>query len=222
MLVPLQTAYVYGLKSGYLDAFLQGLTENGVPDLVREACPTRVFAPDPLHAVRATLPARQDFAVAARGGDWLSGLKTVGLSLTASINTSQLREGQVTTAQGVISMDITSDFKRWIGLVDRDALYLELLEWRRAQGWWNFAFDRAAIDAALASTQYQILGLPGMLAVGELADLERLQRLATTLVRRLFEGLYRRRENQLGRYTLVPATDSGIPDHYFKEISHGH
>jgi hypothetical protein len=220
VLVPLQTAYVYGLKSGYLDTFLQGLTENGVADLVREACPTRVFAPDPLHAVRATLPARQDFAVAAQGSDWLSGLKTVGLSLTASINTSQLREGQVTTAQGVISMDITSDFKRWIGLLDRDALYLELLEWRRAQGWWNFAFDRAAIDAALASNQYQILGLPGMLAVGELADLERLQRLATTLVRRLFEGLYRRRENQLGRYTLVPVADSGIPDHYFKEISH--
>ena len=54
------------------------------------------------------------------------------------------------------------------------------------------------------------------------ADLERLQRLAVTLVRRLFEGLYRRRENQQGRYTLVAAADSGIPDHYFKEIPHGH
>ena len=54
-----------------------------------------------------------------------------------------------------------------------------------------------------------------------LADLERLQRLAATLVRRLFEGLYRRRENQRSRFTLVAAIDSGIPANYFKEMTRG-
>ena len=111
--------------------------------------------------------------------------------------------------------------RRWLGLLDEDALYLELLAWKRTQGWWNFAFDRAAITAALASDRYQILGLPGLMAVSSLADLERLQRLATTLVRRLFEGLYRRRENQRSRFTLVAARESGIPDQYFKEATRG-
>jgi len=221
VLAPLQTAYVYGLKSDYLDSFLHGLTANGVSDAERVNCPIQVHAPAPLRSVRATLPDKRDFAVAALGGDWLRGLKRVQLSLGATLASAQLREGQITSAQGSLGMDLTPEFRRWVGLLDEDALYLELLAWKRSQGWWNFAFDRAAIAAALASDRYQILGLPGLMAVSSLADLERLQRLAATLVRRLFEGLYRRRENQRSRFILVAARESGIPDQYFKEASRG-
>jgi len=221
VLAPLQTAYVYGLKSGYLDSFLHGLTANGVADPVRVSCPIQVHAPEPLRSVRATLPDKQDFAVTALGEDWLRGLKRVQLSLGATLATAQIHEGQITSTQGSLSIDLTPEFRRWLGLLDEDALYLELLAWKRTQGWWNFAFDRGAIGTALASDRYQILGLPGLMALSSLADLERLQRLAATLVRRLFEGLYRRRENQRSRFSLVAARKSGIPDQYFKEASRG-
>ncbi|TNF52325.1 MAG: hypothetical protein EP309_09390 [Gammaproteobacteria bacterium] len=221
VLAPLQTAYVYGLKSGYLDSFLHGLTTNGVAAVGRVSCPIQVHAPAPLRSVRATLPDKRDFAVAALGEDWLRGLKRVQLSLSATVASAQLQEGQITSAQGSLGTDLTAEFRRWIGLLDEDALYLELLAWKRTQGWWNFAFDRAAIAAALASDRYQILGLPGLMTVSSLADLERLQRLATILVRRLFEGLYRRRENQRSHFTLVAARASGIPDQYFKEATRG-
>lgn len=221
VLAPLQTAYVYGLKSGYLDSFLHGLTANGFAEAERVICPIRVHAPAPLRAVCATLPDKHDFAVAALGSEWLQGLKTVQLSLTAAVATAQLRDGQIASAQGTLGTDITPEFRRWLGLLDVDALYLELLVWKRGQGWWNFAFDRAAIAAALASDKYRLLGLPGLVTVTSLADLERLQRLAATLVRRLFEGLYRRRENQRSRFTLVAAIDSGIPANYFKEMTRG-
>jgi hypothetical protein len=221
LLAPLQTAYVYGLKSGYLDSFLHGLTANGVAAAERVSCPIQVHVPAPLCSVRATLPDKHDFAVTALGEDWLRGLKRVQLSLGATVATAQLHEGQITSAQGSLGTDLTPEFRRWLGLLDEDALYLELLGWKRTQGWWNFAFDRAAIAAALASDRYQILGLPGLMTVSSLADLERLLRLATTLVRRLFEGLYRRRENQRSRFTLVAARESGIPDQYFKEANRG-
>lgn len=38
-------------------------------------------------------------------------------------------------------------------------------------------------------------------------------------MRHLFEGLYRRRENQRSRFTLVAAPESGIPEKYFKVLS---
>ncbi|MDP2823463.1 MAG: DEAD/DEAH box helicase family protein [Sulfuritalea sp.] len=102
-LAPLQTAYVFGLKSGYLDTFLHSLADNGVPDS------------------------------------------------------------------------------------------------RRIE-------------------KFEILGLPGMLNVREANDLWRLNRLASTVVRRLFEGAYRKQENRKSRITLgaVPME----PDCYVKEVIH--
>jgi hypothetical protein len=38
---PLQTAYVFGLHSGYLETFLNGLYANGVNEINQQECPTR-------------------------------------------------------------------------------------------------------------------------------------------------------------------------------------
>ena len=95
--------------------------------------------------------------------------------------------------KGVVGQDITAEFRQWAVLLDRDAVYRELVEWKRTQRWWNFSFDRHAIDSALACQKYEVLGMSGMLSVREPADLVRLQRLAVTLVRRLFEAAYRKK-----------------------------
>lgn len=217
-LAPLQTAYVFGLKSGYLNTFLEGLIENGVPDLKRVECKVKKHAPRLLQSVQAIAPQTRDFHVKAIGTNWLRGVNKVTISLTASIATSSLRDGGVTATQGVVGEDITDEFKRFNSLIDRDAVYREAVEWKRLQRWWNFAFDREAIDAALNSEKYMIFGLPGMLSLREANDLSRINRLATTVVRRLFEGTYRKQESRKSRYTLVSASASGMPEQYYKEI----
>jgi hypothetical protein len=40
------------------------------------------------------------------------------------------------------------------------------------------------------------------------------------VVRRLFEGAYRKQEGKKSRYVLIAAHESGIPDQYFKEVQH--
>lgn len=217
-LAPLQTAYVFGLKSGYLDTFLQSLIDNGVPDSKRIECDVRKHTPPLLKAVRAIAPPASDFQVSARGAGWLTGINRIKVSLTASIATSKLKDGNVSALQGVVGQDITAEFKQWAVSLDRDGVYREIVEWKRTQRWWNFAFDRQAIDSALASEKYEILGMPGMLNVRESNDLVRLNRLAATVVRRLFEGAYRKQENRKSRYALIAAQESGIPDQYYKDF----
>lgn len=217
-LAPLQTAYVFGLKSGYLDTFLQSLIDNGVPELKRIECEVRKHTPPVLKSVRAISPNACDFSVSATGASWLSGVNRIKISLTASIATSKLKDGKTEVLQGTVGQDITPEFKQWSQLLDRDAVYREMVEWKRQQRWWNFAFDRHAIDSALASEKYEILGLPGMLTVQQATDLTRLNRLATTVVRRLFEGAYRKQENRKSRYSIIPSHESGIPDQYYKDF----
>jgi hypothetical protein len=217
-LAPLQTAYVFGLKSGYLDTFLQSLIDNGVPEIKRIECNVRKHTPPVLKSVRAIAPHARDFSVTATGASWLHGVNRIKVSLTASIATSKLKDGKTEALQGIVGQDITSEFKQWSPLIDRNAVYQELVEWKRSQRWWNFAFDRHAIDSALASDKYEILGMPGMLDVREAADLTRLNRLATTVVRRLFEGSYRKQENRKSRYALIPPHESGLPDRYYKDF----
>lgn len=220
MLAPLQTAYVFGLKSGYLDTFLKSLTDNGVPDSRRIECPIHKHTPDVLQSVRAITPSAHDFQVSVLGAAWLPGVNRVKVSLTASIATSRLKDGTVTALQGMIGQDITPEFKHWAVLLDRDAVYRDLTDWKRSQRLWNLAFDRHAIDCALASSKFEIFGLPGMLTVREATDLVRINRLASTVVRRLFESAYRKQENRKSRYALIAARESGIPDQYFKEFHH--
>lgn len=219
-LAPLQTAYVFGLKSGYLDTFLQSLIDNGVPELKRIECDVRKHTPPVLKSVRAIAPHARDFSVTATGASWLNGVNRIKVSLTASIATSKLKDGKTEALQGVVGQDITHEFKQWSLLLDRDAVYREMVEWKRLQRWWNFAFDLHAIDSALASEKYEILGMPGMLNVREAADLTRLNRLAATVVRRLFEGAYRKQENRKSRYAIIPSSESGIPDQYYKDFLH--
>ena len=92
-----------------------------------------------------------------------------------------------------------------------------MVKCKRSQRWWNLAFDRQVIDCALVNEKYKILGMSGMLNVRESSDLVRLNRLAATVVRRLFEGAYRKQENRKTRYALIAAQESGIPDQYYKD-----
>ena len=220
-LAPLQTAYVFGLKSGYLDIFLQSLSDNGVLQAQHIDCPIQRSVPALLQAVRAIAPSADQFQAPVFGGDWVAGINEVTLSLGASMATSRLKDGTVTAQHGTLGQDITDEFRRWLPLVDRDALLRELIEWRRSQRWWNLSFDRAAVDAALACGKFRVTGLHDMLRVQQAVDLQRLQRLAFTVVRRLLEAAYRKQVSRHSRYALAADIQGGVPEQYFKEVFRG-
>ncbi|MFO1372124.1 MAG: hypothetical protein U1F42_06915 [Candidatus Competibacteraceae bacterium] len=143
------------------------------------------------------------------------------LSLTAAVTTATLTRTGVNAAHGVAGSDITEDFKQRLHLLDWDELWREMVEFKRLRRWWNFAFDRAALEAALVSDRYQINGLPAVLDIRNAADLLRLNRLAATVLRRLFESAYRKQENRHHRYAITAAAQSGVPKVYRKEFMYG-
>ncbi|MFZ4535080.1 DEAD/DEAH box helicase family protein [Propionivibrio sp.] len=223
-IVPLQTAYIYGLKSGYLDTFLQGLSDNGVSKLTRTMGKIKPLDPFPplLQTVIAETPQARDFSVSAMGGGWLKAANPIRISLAASVASSQLKAGDVSHLKDEVGSDLTEDFKKRLALIDVDALYRHLVDFRRQQAhWWNFRFDRAGIAAALHSDRYVIFGLPGVLAIARKDDIDRINRMAGTIVRRLFESAYRKQESRHCRYQRKAAAPLNLEYDYYKEIAHG-
>ncbi|MFO1428539.1 MAG: hypothetical protein U1F76_00130 [Candidatus Competibacteraceae bacterium] len=95
-LKPLQTAYIYGLRSGYLETFLNRLYANGVVETQQIECPTRLNLPmpSPLKSVQTIAPGPREFTVEAKGDAWLAGVNPVTLSLTATVTAAGLeRQG---------------------------------------------------------------------------------------------------------------------------------
>ena len=75
------------------------------------------------------------------------------------------------------------------------------------------------MDAALDSDRLRVTGLEDMLRVRQAADLQRLQRLALSLVRRMFEAAYRKQLSRHSRYALAADVLGGVPAQYYKEAS---
>lgn len=222
---PLQTAYVYGLRSKYLEAFLQGLYDNGVLETKTNECPVKICVPDfpSLYAVQGINPDKADFGVALQGATWLNHLtRQVTLSLGGKVQQAKMQDaGGLTLTDGNMGTDITPIFKAQVALLDVDAIYQQLLEYRRLRQRWNLTFDKLAIHAALQSDKYTLEGIPDVFRLRSVEDLQRLQRIAVTLVQRMFEAAYRRRETYYSRFALVTAEQSGLPQKYQKEFIHG-
>jgi hypothetical protein len=149
-----------------------------------------------------------------RGLDFLCSF----LALGAVVEVARIDSEGLAIDRGKAGQDLTKAFKKRLAAVDEDAIYREMVNLKRQQRWWNLAFDRSAIRAALHSDRYEIFGLPSVLELRSGADLARLHRVAVTLVRRLFEKAYRKQEAGGCRYGLIRAEESGIPKTYYKEI----
>jgi len=221
-LIPLQTSYIYGLRSSYLETFLNSLYENGVPQPLGKTCKIRVHLPVkmPLHSVQTIIPEMAEFHVNLSGKGWVTQMNKVRLSLAAAVLTSAITRDGVKSEKGTMGRDITKEFKDKLDYLDEDIVYLQMVVMKQQKGWWNFSFDSAAIKTALDSNRYELWGMPSSLLIRRDSDLIRLNRTAATIVRRLFESAYRRAENQHSRYSMIDAKDSGIPKNYRKERIH--
>lgn len=96
---------------------------------------------------------------------WNTQINAVKLSLSATLTTTTLGRAGAAQVQGVAGCDLTDLFRQRLTLLDRDWLWRELVEFKRLRRWWNFRFDRAAVEAALGSNRYQVFGLPAVLEV---------------------------------------------------------
>lgn len=217
-LKPLQTAYIYGLKSKYLERFVDELKDAGIDERESVECPFHPALPQPegrLHTVRAIAPTLRDFHADALGDAWLKAVgQPVRLSLGMGVTSTRLQRDGIAATTQRIAQDITAQFKQWLPWLDDAAMHAELVERRTSAKRWNLRFDHAAIRAALASDKYVVEGVPAALA--GLAARDRAQRLAVGIVDQLFGKLYRKREARANRYVLAPARAS-VPDKYQKE-----
>lgn len=217
-LKPLQTAYIYGLKSEYLERFVEDLKDAGIDEHESLECPFHPALPTPdgmLRTVRAIAPKPEDFHAEALGEAWLRAVgQPVRASLGMNVTRTRLQRESIDSNAQRVAQDITGQFKRWLPWLDYAAIHAELVERRRMAAHWNLRFDHAAIRAALASDKYTIEGMPEALA--GVAARDRAQRLAVGIVDQLFGKLYRKREARANRYALSPAKDF-LPTNYHKE-----
>ena len=215
---PLQTAYIFGLKSKYLEDFIKELKNSGIEESESIECdfhhalPT---SPTLLRHVQAQAPERKDFIAEALGDDWLRAITSkarvsVGVNLVAT----RLKTFDVQTDAGRATEDITAEFKAWLPWLDFGALHAGMVERRRSSGRWNLRFDLAAIRAALDSDAFTVEGVAGTLAGVSARD--KAQRLAGAIVDQLFGKLYRKRESARSRYQFADAGTS-LPKSYRKE-----
>ena len=217
---PLQTSYIYGLKSAYLETFLNGLYANGVPDVRSIECPTFINLPKPtqLKSIKAISPLQSEFSVTACGSAWLAGVNKVRMSCAATVTTAGMNANGVQTTKGVAGEDITGLFKQLLPFIDFDDIYREMVEMKRQMRWWNFAFDKSAILAALTSNRYEIFCLSSAMRIQQESDLNRINRMAATLVRQLFEAAYRKQESKKSSYNrLGIEQERSLPENYRKE-----
>ena len=217
-IAPLQTAYIFGLKSKYLEDFIKELKDSGIEESEDIECDFHPALPKPpmlLRHVQAQAPDRKDFLAEALGDGWLRAITSkarvsVGVNLVAT----RLKPFDVQADAGRTTDDITAEFKAWLAWLDFDALNAAMVERRRLSGRWNLRFDMAAIRAALDSDKYTVEGVPGTLA--GVAARDKSQRLAGAIVDQMFGKLYRKRESARSRYRFADVGNS-LPEKYRKE-----
>lgn len=217
----LQTAFVYGLKSRYLQAFLSGLFENGIGEKTRTICDVQNWLPDApkLVSIRATSPEKTSFLVDLTAPEWINAVNKVVVSYAAGVATARVGRDGLAESSSHVGQDVTNDFKRLARLMDIDAIYADLVQWKALGKRWNLRFDKEAVQCALISDSFEIFALPGFCQMQSRQDVIRLQNAASTVVRKLFESAYRKIEARHSRYEIIGASDSGIPSQYFKEVT---
>jgi hypothetical protein len=115
-------------------------------------------------------------------------------------------------SEGILSAEVASaaifieyEFKaRIVPLLDFDKLVNRMLDFRSAQGWWNFRFDIAGLKEALLNGNYVLEGTVQTLSLSSRKDLARMENIALNLLQRMVRSAYRRREAQLTEYQLKP------------------
>ena len=232
----LETLSVFGIEADFMEKFRQFLADEGLPGNERK----RVFTiplnvthdfGKKLQIIRPKRKAddgreydfKRDAPVPSLGqlnqylqlhpvkSDWYPRIQSIQSKKTSE----------------VIKKDDVKLEETHISLLNFDALYFELEQFKRERSWYNLNIDKAGIRKLLADTTWYELFLPkARLDLSGFNDVALLQQVATELLKRFCEHYYNycKRsfiEPRLELRDLTPDDDNIPQDDYYKIIVDG-
>lgn len=226
----LETLNIFGVRANYMSQFRDYLDREGVPsggfeEITVPILANRQFLKNDLVVPR--LKPNADFTT-----QYLALPTNLSpaprLDLRPQVVT--IASVQNTTATSAVAESPHAFQPQVLAMLDWDRLYVDLLEFKQAQGWHNLEIRRETVRQILADKQYSLYAPEFQVIPKSYADLSRIQRTASAVLEKYVEEFYHRERSRwssqqmeyrvLGmeddnlnfkRYTLkVPANQTGL------------
>ena len=101
-----------------------------------------------------------------------------------------------------------------LDLLDWDAIYAEMLIWKRARGFHNLLISRSALRTILEEGRYTLYAAPDLLEIRSYAEMPRVQEIALTILKQYAERFYQRKraewEGKNLTYVLLDKSDENM------------
>lgn len=220
----LETLNIFSINGGYLAQFRSALDRENIPDYQEIHIPLKFPVLEQEHPKLYVIRPRGDrsfveeptFALELDNDDTVKPV----VDLRAVVGVLASIEGDASARVDVVSRPIP---RQSLALLDWDALYLDLLSWRRRNGYTNLVIKRDLLpklfqidgDKNQATTPYYTLYAPEKMVVPQsYADVAQLQRLVFQILTKYVERFYMRAqqrwENNNLEYRLLDRSDPNL------------
>lgn len=235
----LETLDIFGVRADYMSHFKEHLEREGLdrgrgPQVLTLPVVTRLGAAKlkKLKTLR-TKPGKRfqrDGGTCRLNGDLPAGLfrPPIELDLRAKVQVAE------STAHDVDEEDDTWATTPWLqpyhlAFLDYERMHAALREFCRDRGWFNFYFLRSELRVLLTPAPdgtgnpwYRLYAPEAELAVRSMGQVRRWQEIATTLLKKYMERVYRYRQSEYERqhmeYQELSESDPNFIDHYALQV----
>lgn len=200
----LQTLYIFGLNADYINAFLESVRAEEV-EYEEISVPIRLNKPkewvDRLHTIKT----RDDFDFA----DFLLDLE-VDEELMSGL-TIDLRpkivvaHGLETSVAETTSSELRLSSQAQINMIDWDSVYLGLVDYKLAQGYFNLLIRKDEVLRIIESGKYKILVSPEQRELESFSEVPRIENMIRSYLEAYVDRFYHRAEKReaMSNLTLV-------------------
>jgi hypothetical protein len=179
---------IYGIKADYLNRFLDAIRKEEV-ELEVIQIPVK-----PQHVEKwATL-----YALSKDENKKFVEEKVLRLEIDQSLYFILNLSPRIKVYRGIIAEEVGGDLEEMrlpeemIGLLSWHEILKEISEYKMSRGYWNLISDRKALENILLSDRYKIYALPGIFAVKNKEDLERVTSVALMVIKKYMDQFYRK------------------------------
>lgn len=204
----LETLHIFGWNANYIEAFRAMLEREELPQ--ERQVPVALKEPWPDLPVPRPRPGYD-----VRRETWTLGVDAVYVDLDLTPQVTALAGARVQA--GAVAGGTLLDFSRHLPLLDLEALYVDLLEYKRLRGYGNLYMPRTVLGEILRE-RCQV-----RLPQEDLSNPERLQEAALRALRTYVDRFYARKERAAESQHLepqpLPQDDPNVIRHYTLRIS---
>ncbi len=179
---------IYGIKADYLNRFLDAIRKEEVEFEVIQI-PVK-----PQHKEKwASL-----YALSKDENKKFVEEKVLTLEIDKNLYFILNLSPRIKVYRGIIVEEVSGDLEEMrlpeemIGLLSWHEILKEISEYKMSRGYWNLISDRKALENILLSDRYKIYALPGIFAVKNKEDLERITSVALMVIRKYMDQFYRK------------------------------